>query len=286
LKEGAEQLLTGVQLPDLELLEVGDAVAVRLLQLLEVLKELGRGFPLLQRRFLLFAFQSAVRLVFRSGRRDVLQLLVLDFLPVYEETRQVFYSLEASHAFRRPLDREVGQTQDLVAPANQLRILAQGCFLGLLVGTVVEGVHQVLGKEAPGSYSKKILLRLLVLPHQDVLSVLVLQEFQLPLQSRVEVVLYVVVRSPGKQLGDLRPLVSHVLVQLNNFLVFFFSPLVLLNIRVQVVVPPNSNQESTFPCIACQSCQGELERSDSSSELHTSEPFEGECRLPLGSRVP
>ena len=55
-------------------------------------------------------------------------------------------------------------------------------------------------------------------------------------------VLDVVVGPAREQLCDFGPLVAHVLVELDDLLVFLLGPLVLFNVRVQVVVPPNNNQ--------------------------------------------
>lgn len=82
-----------------------------------------------------------------------------------------------------------------------------------------------------------------------ILSILVLQQLQLPLQSRVKVVLYVIVRPPRQQFRDLRPLVSHVLVKLNYFVIFFICPLVLLYVWIQVVVPPIITNYLPFPAL-------------------------------------
>lgn len=64
-----------------------------------------------------------------------------------------------------------------------------------------------------------------------------LDQLQFTLECRVEMVLYVVVCAPRKHLGDLRPLVTVLVVKLNDFLIFFFCPFVLFNVWVQVVVP-------------------------------------------------
>ena len=57
------------------------------------------------------------------------------------------------------------------------------------------------------------------------------------LQSRIIMILDVVVRSPGQMLGNLRPLVSIDTVELENLLVLFGGPLHLLDVRVEVIVP-------------------------------------------------
>lgn len=50
-------------------------------------------------------------------------------------------------------------------------------------------------------------------------------------------VLYVVIGAPGEFLGDLRPAIAVDLVQLQDHQIFLPGPLVLLDVRVQVVVP-------------------------------------------------
>jgi hypothetical protein len=51
------------------------------------------------------------------------------------------------------------------------------------------------------------------------------------------VVLNVVVSAPRQVLGDLRPSVAQFLMSLDDEHIFLLSPLVLLDVRVQVVVP-------------------------------------------------
>jgi len=96
-------------------------------------------------------------------------------------------------------------------------------------------VQQVLGEQIPALTH---LLGVALLAEQQVLPVLVVQQLQLALERRVEVVLDVVVRAAGQQLSDLRPLAPHVLVQLYYLRVLLLCPLVLFNVRVQMVVPP------------------------------------------------
>ena len=60
----------------------------------------------------------------------------------------------------------------------------------------------------------------------------------LPPHARVPVVLDGVVRAPLEELGDLRPLVSEVLVLLHDDAVLLLAPRPLLDTGVQVVVPP------------------------------------------------
>ena len=57
------------------------------------------------------------------------------------------------------------------------------------------------------------------------------------LQGRVEVVLDVVIGAAGEELRDLGPSIAVLEMQIKNFLVLFFRPPVLLDVRVQVVVP-------------------------------------------------
>ena len=61
---------------------------------------------------------------------------------------------------------------------------------------------------------------------------LVFNYLHLPLQSRVEVVLNVVIGSARKEFCNFRPPISKFLVGLNYEKIFFFSPLVLFNIWV------------------------------------------------------
>lgn len=65
-----------------------------------------------------------------------------------------------------------------------------------------------------------------------------LHQLQLSLQRRVEVVLYVVVSSPRQQLRNLRPPVPQLLMRLYYQVVLLLSPLVLLYVGVQMIVPP------------------------------------------------
>jgi len=57
------------------------------------------------------------------------------------------------------------------------------------------------------------------------------------LERGVEVVLDVVVSAAREKLRDFRPSVAVLQVQVQNLLVFFFSPPVLLDVGVQMVVP-------------------------------------------------
>ena len=50
-------------------------------------------------------------------------------------------------------------------------------------------------------------------------------------------VLNVVISAPRKVLGDLRPSVAQFLMSLDDEHIFLLRPLVLLDVRVQVVVP-------------------------------------------------
>jgi hypothetical protein len=47
----------------------------------------------------------------------------------------------------------------------------------------------------------------------------------------------VVICAPRKILSDLRPAIPQLLVGINNKHIFFFSPLVLLDVRIEVIVP-------------------------------------------------
>jgi hypothetical protein len=63
-------------------------------------------------------------------------------------------------------------------------------------------------------------------------------QFHLSLEGGVEVVLDVIVGPTWQVLCDLRPSIAQFPVCLDNHQVLFVSPLVLLNVRVQVIVPP------------------------------------------------
>ena len=63
----------------------------------------------------------------------------------------------------------------------------------------------------------------------------------LALQSRVIVVLDVVVSATREVFGDLRPLVAIDRVVFQYKTVLFFSPAIFLNLRVQVIVPSTRN---------------------------------------------
>ena len=65
-----------------------------------------------------------------------------------------------------------------------------------------------------------------------------LHQLHLALESGVEVILNVVISAAWQKLSDLGPLVAKIVVQLNNFSVLIICPLVFLDIRVQVIVPP------------------------------------------------
>ena len=73
----------------------------------------------------------------------------------------------------------------------------------------------------------------------------------------VEVVLDAVVAAARQFHGDLGPLVAHSLVQHEYLFLFLAADRVLLNVRVQVVVPPDphasNNRKLTSRDIACQS---------------------------------
>jgi len=53
-------------------------------------------------------------------------------------------------------------------------------------------------------------------------------------------ILNVVISSSRKQFCDFRPSVAQFFVKFNDSVIFLFSPFVLFNIRVKVIVPPLS----------------------------------------------
>lgn len=63
-------------------------------------------------------------------------------------------------------------------------------------------------------------------------------KLHLAFQGRVKMIFNVVVSATGEVLGDLRPSVAQLLVSLNDEHVLLLGPLVLLDVRVQVIVPP------------------------------------------------
>ena len=65
----------------------------------------------------------------------------------------------------------------------------------------------------------------------------VLHQFQLALDSGVEVVFNVVVRPPGQELCYFSPFVAKVLVSLDDDLIFVFSPFSALYVWVEMVMP-------------------------------------------------
>ena len=66
---------------------------------------------------------------------------------------------------------------------------------------------------------------------------LMLNQFHLSFESGIIVVLNVVVCPARKELRDFRPSITKFSVSFDDKLIFFLSPLVLLDVRVQVVVP-------------------------------------------------
>ncbi len=60
---------------------------------------------------------------------------------------------------------------------------------------------------------------------------------ELPLDSRVEVVLDRVVSSTRQIFSDLRPLVSKLSMRLYDQVIFLFSPFFLLYMRIQMIMP-------------------------------------------------
>ena len=75
--------------------------------------------------------------------------------------------------------------------------------------------------------------------------------FHFSFQSWIIPIFDVVVCTSRKEFGDFRPFISESLVQLNYWFIFFGSPLVLLYVGVQVVVPPFSAllSDSTRKCL-------------------------------------
>ncbi len=64
-----------------------------------------------------------------------------------------------------------------------------------------------------------------------------LNELHLAFQCRIEMVFYMIISSTREKLGDLRPPIPVLHVRFDDQVVFLFRPLVLLNIRIQMVVP-------------------------------------------------
>ena len=69
---------------------------------------------------------------------------------------------------------------------------------------------------------------------------LVLHDFHFSLKRRVKMILDVIVSAPRKKFRNLRPSISQLLVGLYDEHIFLLCPLVLFNIRIQVVVPSES----------------------------------------------
>lgn len=53
----------------------------------------------------------------------------------------------------------------------------------------------------------------------------------------------VIVCSSWQELGDLRPTVAQLLVGFNDQVILLLRPLILLDVRVQVVVPSNKHEK-------------------------------------------
>ena len=66
---------------------------------------------------------------------------------------------------------------------------------------------------------------------------------KLAFQSRIVVVLNVVIRAAGQLLGDLRPTIAKDLVQLKDGLVFMRCPLDFFDVRIEMIVPPKIMNE-------------------------------------------
>ena len=56
--------------------------------------------------------------------------------------------------------------------------------------------------------------------------------------GRVEVVLNAVVRAARQLLGNVSPLVAQLLMEIKNFLFFVSIYRILIDVRVQMIVPP------------------------------------------------
>ena len=69
--------------------------------------------------------------------------------------------------------------------------------------------------------------------------------FHFPFKGRVIMVLNMIICPAFQVLGDLRPAVAVDLMVLEDFVVFFGSPLHLLDVWVQVIVPSTSNYISS-----------------------------------------
>lgn len=84
-------------------------------------------------------------------------------------------------------------------------------------------------------------------------------------------VLDIVVSATWEELGDLGPLIAELIVELDDLAVLLISPLVLLDVGVEVVVPPRKESERalTFPCTACRCGRGAPWRSGTSSGLRS-----------------
>jgi len=75
--------------------------------------------------------------------------------------------------------------------------------------------------------------------------------FVLAPHRRVPVILDGVVGTPRQVLGDLRPPIAQLLVQLIDELVLTLCPRCLLDVRVQVVMPPGRQRQTYVQSIPC-----------------------------------
>ena len=66
---------------------------------------------------------------------------------------------------------------------------------------------------------------------------LVLHDLHFSLQSRVEMILYMIVGPAPQEFSDLRPTIAQLLVSLDNEHIFLLSPLVFLDVGIEVIVP-------------------------------------------------
>ena len=82
-----------------------------------------------------------------------------------------------------------------------------------------------------------LLLTELLLAVDELHALLASPLLKLALQSRVVVILDVIVCAPRQMLGNFGPPVAVNFVQLENFLILFGRPFDLLDVRIQMVVP-------------------------------------------------
>ena len=66
---------------------------------------------------------------------------------------------------------------------------------------------------------------------------LVTRLFHLPFECGIEMIFDVVIGATLEMLGNFRPSVAVLLMKSEDFLIFFLSPLVLLYVGVEVIVP-------------------------------------------------